>query len=281
MNPFKTLPAFLCPVLLLALGAPAQAQVQLTCSVPNTQVLQHEPLSVVVAIRNDSAQPIASGGADGFALSFDVTDPDGIRIHARGDAPTWVPASLPALAEVVFTNDLQMLFRLDKPGAVAISARLQVAGRTYTTTRSLVEIQPGSEVARRQTPAADGSLRTITLRTMNRAQRDRLFLRLDDESAGLCYGVFELGRHIRVGAPTLEIDSQQRVHVLHLSGPNQFTHSVYSLNGDRLAQQSVPGDISSVRLQPDAEQGYRISGAGATPTPGEPMVQPLPLRRGL
>lgn len=259
----------------------ARAQVQVSCSVPNTQVLLHEPIPVVVTLRNGSGEPMQASGDSAYALGFEVTDPDGIRIGMRRDAAPHVPSSIAPGAEVAFTNDLQALFRLDRPNPVAVSVRLESGGRTYATAKSFVDIQPGSEVASTRVPVDGGALRTVSLRVMNREQRDRLFLRLDDEAAGLCYGVIDLGRYIRVGAPVVEIDSQRRIHVLHLSGPNQFTHSVYALNGDRVSQRIVSGETSSVRLVPDAEAGFKITGEGASPTPGEPMVQPLPVRRGL
>lgn len=280
MNPVPRLARSLLASALLAVAS-AQAQVQFSCALPHAQVLQHEVLPVIVTVRNSGTAALQARGEDAFVLGFEVTDPDGVRKKMRSGAAPWVPPVIEPGREVTFTNDLQGLFHLERPEALAVAARLQAHGRTYATAKNFVEIQPGSEITRITVPAADGSTRVAGLRVMNRQQRDRLFLRLDDESAGLCYGVIELGRYIRVGQPTLEVDGQGRVHVLHLSGPNQFTHSVYTLNGDRILQRTVTGDTSSVRLEPDAEQGFRLTGEGASPSPAEPMVQPLPLRRSL
>jgi len=280
MNPVPRLAGSLVVSALLTVTS-AQAQVQFSFALPHAQVLQHEVLPVIVTVRNSGTTALKARGEDAFVLGFEITDPDGVRKKMRSGAAPWVPPVIEPGREVTFTNDLQGLFHLERPEALAVAARLQAHGRTYATAKNFVEIQPGLELARITVPAADGSTRVAGLRVMNRQQRDRLFLRLDDESAGLCYGVIELGRYIRVGQPTLEVDGQGRVHILHLSGPNQFTHSVYTLNGDRVLQRTVTGDTSSVRLAPDAEQGFRLTGEGASPSPAEPMVQPLPLRRSL
>ena len=78
-------------------------------------------------------------------------------------------------------------------------------------------------------------MRSYTLRTLNRDRREVVFLRINDDDRGMCYGVFELGAIVRMFEPKLQMDEVGNIHVLHQSGPWQFTHSVFTPHGDPVA----------------------------------------------
>lgn len=278
----RTKRGLLLGALLVGAGPLAvRAQVEFRCVFPSTQVLRFEALPAVVTLVNETDQPLRSDGDAPFTVSFDVADHTGAALRMRKEQAVTVPRAVAARSTVTFTNDLQLLFPVDDKLELAVRARLQANGRAYVTEKSLIDILPGSEVARLEATTPDGAPRVYSLRTINRDKRDRLFLRIDDEAAGLCYGVFDLGRYLRVGRPSLEADHEGNVHVLHLSAPNQFTYSVYSASGKPVEQRLVAGDTSSVRLERQKTGGFRVIGAGPSPSPTEPMVEPLPMRRSL
>lgn len=258
-----------------------QAQVDFSAAVPHHESLLCEAIPAIITIRNNRPETLHAGGAQGFSLTYEVTDAAGILLRSYTNAAVEVPAQIPPQATVVFTNDLQQLFPVARHNAIGVRARLTVGERSFVTEKMFVDIAPGAEIARLQAHAPDGELHTYTLRTLNRAKRDHLFLRVGNEADTLCYGVADLGRFVRIGKPALEIDGQGRVHVLHLSGPSQFVHTIFDAAGAILSRNTFAGDVSAVRLQPDDSGGYRVAGAGQVAPPKDPIVEPLPVRRGL
>lgn len=273
---------FRCAVALLAAFAlPVYAQIEFSAKLPNSEILACEPLPVVVTLKNNLTTSLQAGGTQGYTLAFEVVDAQGLMVRALPDAQIELPPEVPPLSQVVFTNDLQRLYPIARHASLSVRARLVVGSRSYVTDKMFVDVMPGGEVARLQANTPGGELRTYSLRVLNREKRDRLYLRSSNESETICYGVAELGRFVRIGKPTLEADSRGNIHVLHLSGPNQFVHSIYSPDALRISRQVVEGDLSAVRLVADGEGGFRVAGAGRLSPPRDPIVEELPLKRGL
>jgi hypothetical protein len=65
-----------------------------------------------------------------------------------------------------------------------------------------------------------------------------------------------------------------------MTGPVQFIHSVFSPDGELVAQQTHAGDANAVRLQPDPEAGFRVEGTGVS-EPRDPFIETLPGRKHL
>lgn len=258
-----------------------QAQVDFSARILYRESLVCEPMPTVITIRNNRVEPLNAGGAQGYSLTFEVTDTAGLLLRPFPDAAVEVPAQIPPQSTVVFTNDLQRLFPVSRHQAIGVRARLTVGERSFVTERTFVDILPGVEIARLQAAAPGGEIHTYTLRLLNRENRDHLFLRVSNEEDSICYGVADLGRVVRMGKPTLEVDEQSRVHVLHLSGPGLFTYTIFDAAGSILNRSSFMGDVSSVRLEPDNAGSFRVVGAGQIAPPKDPIVEPLPVRRGL
>ncbi len=263
------------------LAASASAQVEFTARLPHAEALVCESIPIVVTLKNERSTALASGGTQGYTLAFEVTDAQGLLVHPLPDARIVSPAEIPPNTAVSFTNDLLQLFPIGRYSALSVRARLVVGNRSYVTDKMFFDVTPGGEVARLQAHTPAGELRTYTLRVLNRDKRDRLFLRSDNETETACYGVADLGRFVRIGRPALEVDARGNVHVLHLSGPNQFVHSVFSPEAMRLSRRTVEGDVNAVRLAPDGDGSFRVAGEGRIAPRRDPMVEPLPLKRGL
>jgi hypothetical protein len=262
------------------LQARAQA-VDFRARLPHAEVLVCEPLPVEITIRNNGMSPLQAGGSAGYALAFEVLDASGLLLRELPQSAVLVPEVIEPQAQVVFTNDLQALFPVARHATLSVRARLTVGSRSYMSDKLFVDLMPGSEITWVNAPAADGVLRRFSLRSLSRGKRDFLFLRVENPDGSLCYGAAELGRLVRMGEPRLEVDSRGNVHVLHLSAPNQFIHSVFSPEGGAIKRDVLTGDLSMVRMVDDGQGSFRIAGAGQVAPPRDPIVDPLPLRRGL
>lgn len=268
----------LLAAVLVATALRASAQMEITCEWPTTEVLAHEEIPAVLTLVNQSADTLEAG-AD-FRVQFSVSDDAGNRVAPRASPDIPLPAELLAGETVVFTADVQRAHAIDAPGAYAVFARLLHRDRVLATPRVFVTVVSGVEVGRLDGTAPDGSSRAFLLRTLNRDKKDRLFLRIDDPDRKLSYGILDLGRFINLRPPILRLDRAGRVHVLHMSAPNGFTHSVYASDGAFIAQTFHSGETRSIRLEPDADGSFVVVGAGITP-PEEPIVPDAPMRRRL
>jgi hypothetical protein len=269
-------------IAVLSCGTPlARAQVDFSCRFPVTQVLAYEALPAVVTVHNHGPRPLRNEGTNAFTLAFEISDGTGaLRPLRPGRAPA-LPTQVDPGATITFTNDLQMLYDIDGLSAFNVRARLLAESRWYGTDKSFVDVSPGAVLLRVDQPLDDGGLRTYTLRSLNREGRDRLFLRIDDEASGIAYAAVELGRLVAMGKPTLRFDNSGRAHILHLSGPNQFTYSIFTTDGQPVSQEIVRGEASSVRLEPDGRGGLEVRGAGPAPSTSPSPMEALPMRRRL
>lgn len=267
--------------LVVCIAPPALAEVEFTAKLLHQDVLVCEPAPIIVTIRNDLAAPLIFGGENGAYIGFDVYKADGLLLHPRNNAQIVMPAVVQPGETVAVTNDLQALFPLSGHTMLSVRARLVLGNRTFATEKMHFDIVPGLEVMRIQARAPDGGRRTYSLRTLNRNKRDRLLLRADNEDGTLCFGVSDLGRFVRMGKPALEVDAAGNVHVLHLTAPNQFAHTILTPDAIRISRTVVEGDVNGVKLVPDGNGGYRVAGAGRVSPPRDTVVEPLPLRRGL
>lgn len=263
------------------LTASAFAQIDFSARLPNNEALLCEAVPIVVTIQNNRVDALPAETEKGYSVAFELTDQAGLLIRPLEKAEIQMPAVIEGQSTVVFTNDLQSIFPIGKYAALAVRARLTVGSRSFVTEKMYVDIMPGAEIARLQAPTPGGEIHTYSLRSLSREKRDRLFLRVANEDETLCYAAIELGRFMRIGKPTLEMDGLGRVHVLHLSGPNRFVHSVFDANGALISRDQVEGDLSVVRLVEDGKGSFRVAGGGVVSPPRDPIVEALPVRRGL
>lgn len=259
----------------------AFAQIDFSANVPNREVLVCEPIPVVATIKNNRMDPLQAGSEQGYSVAFEVTDSSGLLIRPMENATVAMPAAIEGQSEVVFTNDLQRIFPVGRYPTLAVRARLTVGNKSFVTKSMYVDIMPGMEIMRIHAPAPDGEIHSYSLRSLSRDKRDRLFLRIGNESDTVCYGLADLGRFMRIGKPTIEVDGLGRVHILHLSGPGQFIHSVFDAAGTPISRDTVQGELSLVRLVEDGKGSFRVAGGGVISAPRDPIPEALPVRRGL
>lgn len=264
--------------LVALLATPARAQIEMIFRLDYSEAIELEPVLATVTLINRGDQP--KRASTDYRLSFDVKERNGIRIKTRNGQVALVPDELPPGGEVTFTNNLAYLYQIDQHGQYSIAARLTLPTRELVSERVFLDVLKGVELVALETESPDGSARRYSLRQVSRNRQSRLYFRVDDPSGSLCYGVYDLGRHLSFQPPSLRVDGQGLVHILHLTAPTLFLHSVFSPTGELVAQQTHSGDASSVRLAPDAESGFRVLGVGVS-APRDPFIDTLPGRKHL
>lgn len=250
---------------------PAAAQIDMRCRLENVRTVLFEPVVVNLDIINNTGDILDfSGAVPNAHLAFDVEQSPGIAVP-----PTGVP--LFAQAVTIKPGDtfsgkvnLQATYRITDTGPYTVTTRVEWGGKVFISPKLFLDVLPGLEIAKLAAgiPEDPNAVRNYTLRTLNRDRCEVVFLRINDDEKGVCYGVFDLGTVVRMFEPKLQVDEVGSIHVLHQSGPWQFTHSVFTPYGDPVLQEVYSGDGSSIGLK-RAEDGQLAVQGGQLYTPGQ------------
>lgn len=258
----------------VAMAGSAAGQAEIRLRLAHPVVLHMESILATVTIENGTTEEFAVGETNGNCrLRFDIEAEPG-RLISRTDVPMFRRiAVIPPFKSATLEFDLMRLYQIRTPGAYSVSARLHGPAGMLVSGRQFLDVVPGLEVLRVTQTAPDGRRFTYQLRTLGRNRQEHLFLRVDEEAAQLCHGVFDLGPQVRLLTPLLRFDRLGRVHVLHQSAPARFTHSVFEADGTPV--QTVFWTSSPAEIQLRRTEDGDIVVTGARPYEGDRYVAPM------
>ena len=254
----------------------AQGQIAVELRVPASMFLEMEPAVVTVTLRNQSGDPFTVGGTNAVnQLHLDIQRGSGEIVRPTGDKIIPEEITIPSRGYREFQVNMCEFYQLTRSGPHAVTARLNAGDDRFTSDRYLFDIVPGFEIRRIEARTRGTPPRTIALmlKSLVRNREERLFLRMDEPKAELCHGVYDLGTMVRMYEPQMAIDGENRVHVLHQSAPQRFTHSVFELTGAPVSTDYYGGLVSDARLNSD-EDGF-VEVQGVVPYEGDPYAAPL------
>ncbi len=257
----------------LLLPLAAGGQVDLHSRLLETRVLQYEPARVALEIGNNTGEElILSGAGQNATLEFGIEQSPGVPVHTIAGA-SLLSGAVSLKPQEVWTQtvDVSVAYDIQEAGPYTVMAQVEWGDKVIQAPKMFLDVLPGMEIAKLVTgiPGRSGEMRTYTLKTLNRDRKEIVFLRIDDEDGGRCYGVLELGRIVRMYKPLLQIDEIGNIHVLHQAGPSQFNHSVFTPEGQPVLQEQYSADGREIRLQKEdtgriaVEGGRSIGGDGA------------------
>lgn len=256
-----------------ATATTAPAQVEMRLRLAQSMVLHMEPILATVTIENGSSDEIAIGEGHGNSrFFFDIELAPG-RPVPRTETPMFRRIAVVApYKSATLEFDLLPLYELRTPGSYSVTARLHGPAGLLVSGRQFLDIVPGLEISQIAQTSPGGVRFLYQLRTLARDRQEHLFLRVDEEAASLCHGVFDLGTFIRVFQPVARFDRAGRVHVLHQSAPTRFTHSVFEFDGRPVSSVFWTAKAAEIALQ-RTEDGDIVV-VGAQPYRGDSMVAP-------
>jgi hypothetical protein len=232
---------------LLAFAAvPAFAQLKLGCRLTPSTAMLYEPVTAEITIQNDTGADIDSSTGGNLRVSFEIRDQVGTAIRRIAGSPVELPLRVPAAQTLTFNESLSRQYDLGRPGAYTIQLRVEWGEYVFKAENRYLDVVPGIEITR-LTAGAAGGTRSYTLSFLNRDKHDRLFLRIDDETRS--YGVFDLGRLVRMTPPEMRADAGGRLHILHQSAPQRFTYSVFSPDGQMVEQKTFGDPTTRVTMK--------------------------------
>lgn len=219
-------------VSILLLPVVSAAQLRVSLRLEHDSFLQFEPLLAFVSIYNDSDTP--------FVLDEDAKDNNAhvrFGIEKKRDEPVLRINKQPMVRKLqVMTDeeqeifaDLSLWYDVGSVGRYVVRAEVDWNGKTFRSNEIMIDIVRGIEIrsVSRNVPGHPELMCKYSLRYWARGNSEYLFLRVDEEDSGTNYGVFQLGRVIRVFKPVIEVDRSGNVKVIHQSGRDCYTRSMF------------------------------------------------------
>lgn len=226
-------------LLLLACPLAGRGQLELSLKAEHSALLQFEAMNLFLTVVNDWPHPFVvdaeTESSDGV-VDVDVIREDGKAVQRVRETPV-VPLLRVAPEEKrELAIDVSRWFDVAGMGRYLVKARATRGRLEFESNMIMVEVVRGIELESRtrSLPGAEQELRTFSLRYWTRGKTERLFFRVDDPQNRENYGVFELGRLVRVFKPVLQVRHDGTVRILHQSGVDLYTRSVFNVLSDRV-----------------------------------------------
>ncbi len=255
--------------ILCGLAGAVHAQVEVSCRVEPSRAVMYEPVIAHVRIQNNTGSEITinDSGADG-RLWMEIERVPGRPVRQREPRLLAEPMVIPPRESVTRRINISRAYDLRSTGQFNVRARVNWAGRSLASGRAFLDLVPGLERARLTGAAGpEGSQpRLYRLLTLNRDRGEHLFLRVDDEHAGVCYAVVHLGRLVRIQDPKMRIDESNNLTILHQTSPARYLYHVFTPNGKLVNRRLYTSEERGVTLVRSTDGSYIVSGAAASIT---------------
>ena len=255
-------------------GLQAFAQIDIRCALDAAQALQYEPIRLTLQIVNNAGEDLVLRGPEAnAALSFEIEQLDGELLPCKREQIFPEGLRIPSRQPVVRMINLLDYYDMRKEGPYSIRARLDWRGKAYLSPKVLLDVFPCVEIGRFSAGRpSGGEVRVCTLRVATRDHADHLFVRIDDEEQGMCFGVYDVGRIVRLFTPVIQMDAAGQFHVLHQSGPWRYTHSIFTSEGVPVSSRFYTAELNDVSLAETEDGTVSVKGGGAYD--GGPAIPP-------
>jgi hypothetical protein len=202
----------LLAIVFAALPLTAAAQVSVTLHIDHASYLVYEKVEARIVVKNETNGVLSFKSNE---VSVVVQELTGREVSSLTDRPICKGLVILSGESEEVTVELGRRFAIQTPGKYLVRGAVTRGTMQYQSAARGIDIVPGLEIAKVRAAVPDNpdSVRTYTLRSWDRENDQHLFLRVVDERAGVCYGVYGLGTFIRVVDPEVVVDFSGRVSV--------------------------------------------------------------------
>jgi hypothetical protein len=241
------LPACLI-ALFLAVAGPASAQINLDLKLDRTLYLAHEPITGELIIVNMAGRDLIFGESGGLSwLDFTVTDGAGHLITPVQGEANERPIVLGAGQTYKHKVTINRRYPMANLGSYRVKASIHFPqiNRVFETKAITVQVTDGQPmwsqiVGVPQGHPQAGTYREYSLMTYYHGARSKaLYFRLKDSDSGMVFRTYTIGDYMTLRPPEKAIDSQNNLHILHMSGPQAYKYTVINIDGEPTRQQTL------------------------------------------
>lgn len=242
---------------LMAVPAWVAAQVAITLTLPSAKALLYEDVIATVVIQNNSGQMLAMDSTHApVRFWLDVERDDGRIIRRRDDAPLMSGVKIMPGETRTFGFNVPRLYAIRNQGLYKIRAGVEMNGAHYVSPEMTLEVVGGFELQRLTAgvPGDAPAIRTYILSYFQKDSVENIYLRIEDADKTV-YGLFNLGRVVRVRPPEIKMDEAGNVHVLFQTMGMGFVHTAFTPFGVQLFAKTYTGTRGRASLvqQPNGQ----------------------------
>jgi len=253
-------------VITLGLCATAsQAQLKVDMSFTKKKHVAHEAVEVTVTVRNLSGQDVVlSQPGGGGWLDFTVTS--GNRgLSRRPGAPIFKPIALKAGSKISKSIDLGQYYPLALPDSYAVTASVYYGPmkKFISSSRQLFYVTRARPFWAQTFGIQNGNrpieFRKYTLLLYN-DKHSSVYVRVSSDDDSMVYATYSLGNLLNNYDPKVDVDAANRLHILHLTSPKIYTHSIIGPDGTPESQKFYKETARSRPTITNRGGGIRVSG---------------------
>ena len=275
-------------LLLLCLCACAQtlhAQIQVGLTIKRRLHVIYEPIVATVTIVNRSGRDMPLTDADGqHWFGFEITRGDGQIVPPLDPNYQLDPLIIPAGETMKRSVNLNSLFPIHDFGLNRIRATIYFAPlqKYFVSAPVPVEITEGKVMWQQTVGVPDGvkgagGTRKLSLLTFRQGESKLLYVRVEDVETGAVYCTSPIGRLITGTDPQVEIDFNNQLHVMQVTGPKTWLYTRVGLNGELLGQNVYVSTKTRPTLRRDKTSEVTVAGGqlqdDAAPELGAPSAK--------
>jgi len=242
---------------LMAVPAWIAAQIAITLTLPSAKALLYEDVIATVVIQNNSGQMLTMDSIRGpVRFWLDIERDGGRIIPRRDDVPLMSDVKIMPGEVRTFGFNLPRLFAMRSQGLYKIRAGVQMNRAHYVSPKMTLEIVRGFEFQRLTAgvPSDAYAMRTYILSYFQRDGVENIYLLIEDADKTV-YGMFNLGRVVRVRPTEIKVDEVGNVHVLFQTIGMGFVHTAFTPFGVQLFAKTYMGTRGRASLvqQPNGQ----------------------------
>ncbi|MSU84171.1 MAG: hypothetical protein EXS21_03520 [Pedosphaera sp.] len=203
------------------------AQVDVKLEFDQNKFLTGEKSEVILRIANFTGGPLRLGERADW-LRFGLENVSGVGVARTADLEETGAFTLKTGARATLRFNLTPLFKIDQVGRYNVSATVYTgSGDNHVITAPAeFEVMNGVVLWEREFGVLGGvsERRRYAVVQANYLKRARIFAVITNPEASVTYKVMPLGTVVSFNPPSMAMDAQNRLHVLHQYGADEYLH---------------------------------------------------------
>lgn len=212
---------------LFLLVVTVHAQVDVKLEFDQNKFLTGEKSEVILRIANFTGGPLRLGERADW-LRFSLENVSGVGVARTADLEETGAFTLKTGARATLRFNLTPLFKIDQVGRYNVSATVYTgSGDNHVITAPAeFEVMNGVVLWEREFGVLGGGSerRRYAVVQANYLKRARIFAVITNPEASVTYKVMPLGTVVSFNPPSMAMDAQNRLHILHQYGADEYLH---------------------------------------------------------
>ena len=254
---------------LLCAGAPSlYAQIDVRMEIPRRLYICYEPIIATVTITNMTGRDLTlEDHPPDKWFSFEILNAGGLPIPPRAADYHLPPLTIPIGQTVKRKVNLVNLYPVTDYGVYHVRAAIYMAAldKYFASPVTGIEVSEGQTLWQQTVGIPDGQqnagqYRNYELLSFRQEKDNMLYVRIEDQDAGVVYATLPLGRLINGYDPEAQVDTQSQLHILEMVAPKEYLYTRLGPDAEMLGQQDYADLKTRPHLKKMADGNVGIAG---------------------